>query len=99
MRDDDFFEAVVAVGELISWLSVLFCFGYQLFGIVGMNSISFSFAGIAALLIFIFFFFIIPITSILAIVAIPASFIFAFVFMGALHIFCSIVRFFLRKRS
>ena len=55
MRDDDFFEAVMAVGELISWLSVLFCFGYQLFVIVGMNSISFSFAGIAALLIFIFF--------------------------------------------
>ena len=28
MRDeDDFFEAVVAVGELMSWLSVLFCFG------------------------------------------------------------------------
>ena len=98
MRDDDFFEAVVAVGELMSWLSVLFCFCYQLFGIVDINNISFSFAGIAALLIFIVFF-IIPMTSIMAIVAIPASFIFAFVFMGVLHIFCSIVRFFLRKRS
>ena len=99
MRDeDDFFEAVVAVGELMSWLSVLFCFCYQLFGIVNINNISFSFVSIAALLIFIVFF-IIPMTSIMAIVAIPASFIFAFVFMGALHIFCSIVRFFLRKRS
>ena len=92
MRDDDFFEAVVAVGELMSWLSVLFCFCYQLFGIVDINNISFSFASIASLLIFIVFF-IIPMTSIMAIVAIPASFIFAFVFMGALHIFCSIVRF------
>ena len=98
MRDDDFFEAVMAVGELMSWLSVLFCFCYQLFGIVDINNISFSFAGIASLLIFIVFF-IIPMTSIMAIVAIPASFIFAFVFMGVLHIFCSIVRFFLRKRS
>ena len=98
MRDDDFFEAVMAVGELMSWLSVLFCFCYQLFGIVDINNISFSFASIASLLIFIVFF-IIPMTSIMAIVAIPASFIFAFVFMGALHIFCSIVRFFLRKRS
>ena len=98
MRDDDFFEAVMAVGELMSWLSVLFCFCYQLFGIVDINNISFSFASIASLLIFIVFF-IIPMTSIMAIVAIPASFIFAFVFMGVLHIFCSIVRFFLRKRS
>ena len=99
MRDkDDFFEAVMAVGELMSWLSVLFCFCYQLFGIVDINNISFSFAGIASLLIFIVFF-IIPMTSIMAIVAIPASFIFAFVFMGVLHIFCSVVRFFLRKRS
>ena len=98
MRDDDFFEAVMVVGELMSWLSVLFCFCYQLFGIVDINNISFSFAGIAALLIFIVFF-IIPMTSIMVIVAIPASFIFAFVFMGVLHIFCSVVRFFLRKRS
>ena len=99
MRDeDDFFEAVMAVGELMSWLSVLFCFCYQLFRIVDINNISFSFAGIASLLIFIVFF-IIPMTSIMAIVAIPASFIFAFVFMGILHIFCSIVRFFPRKRS
>ena len=99
MRDeDDFCTAVMAAGELMSWLSVLFCFCYQLFGIVDLNNISFSFAGIAALLIFIVFF-IIPMTSIMAIVAIPASFIFAFVFMGVLHIFCSVVRFFLRKRS
>ena len=93
MRDDDFFEAVVAVGELMSWLSVLFCFCYQLFGIVDINNISFSFAGIASLLIFIVFF-IIPMTSIMAIVAIPASFIFAFVFMGVLHIFVLLSGFF-----
>lgn len=86
MRDDDFFEAVMAVGELMFWLSVLFCFCYQLFGIVDINNISFSFAGIASLLISIVFF-IIPMTSIIAIVAIPASFIFAFVFMGGLTYF------------
>ena len=57
MRDDDFFEAVMAVGELMSWLSVLFCFCYQLFGIVDINNISFSFASIASLLIFIVFFY------------------------------------------
>ena len=56
MRDeDDFCTAVMAVGELMSWLSVLFCFCYQLFGIVDINNIGFSFAGIAALLIFIVF--------------------------------------------
>ena len=38
MRDeDDFCTAVMAVGELMSWLSVLFCFCYQLFGIVDIN--------------------------------------------------------------
>mgnify|MGYP000926271588 CR=1 FL=1 len=98
MRDDDFFEAVMVVGELMSWLSVLFCFCYQLFGIVDINNISFSFAGIASLLIFIVFFHNTD-DQYYGIVAIPASFIFAFVFMGVLHIFCSVVRFFLRKRS
>ena len=98
MRDDDFFEAVVAVGELISWLSVLFCFGYQLFGIVGMNSISFSFAGIAALLIFIFFFHNTN-NQYSGHSGYTCQFYFCFCVYGVLHIFCSIVRFFLRKRS
>ena len=32
MRDDDFFEAVMAVGELMSWLSVLFYFCFCVYG-------------------------------------------------------------------
>ena len=87
MRDeDDFFEAVMAVGELMSWLSVLFCFCYQLFRIVDINNISFSFAGIASLLIFIVFF-IIPMTSIIAIGRYTCQFYFCFCVYGGFTYF------------